>query len=167
MRTDEERAAEDYENRVNEAVKAFRLATGPDCAWYLGHAAYMIGSGRGSIRLTDADRTLLLKALEFAKASALADLPATISREDILRGVAALVDQIEFWSQTPTQRVEWGDEKADMSARARIFRNQLHNIDLELGIAKRAEARRALVIANLRQLGVDIVLPEIKRRGAA
>ena len=146
---------DDYEHRVLEIWKRLRDAHGADTAYSLSHAALYLAHIRRDERLFEEDRARLVDMLETAQANALTDLPTGINREDILRGFAALGDSIQMWSETPIDRKTWGDAAVDVFAKVRIFRNRLHNADLEAQIAERAAKRRRAVVEGLRLVGLE------------
>lgn len=146
---------EAHENRVLEIRKAFIYAHGDECAAYLSDAGYRIALGLGSgMCLTAHEAADLVAALKSAVASALTDLPSPVTREDVRLGMLAYRMQLTLWALPPAERRVRIADTPDVAIGARIWRNTLHNIELERLLDARRVRRRAGIAESLARLGL-------------
>jgi hypothetical protein len=130
-----------------------QAARGDFTAWALSNAMERVDLRYRSKKtgpISTEQRDKLLSSVIRAQLGAIKHLPKSYSREQIDAGMQALAGQVMLWAETrerSTQRTQHA--LADLSAYARMFRNDLHNISLRDEIDRRAWERRDHQIQQL------------------
>lgn len=132
-----------------------RAAQGDQIAWSLSNAMASVDAHYQNPRcvISPDQRVQLISAIIRAHAIATVHLPKSYNRNQINAGMEALATQVMIWAETPDRTARrHAHFLSDTRARARMLRNDLHNMSLLDEIKLRSKerySRRAKIIQGL------------------